>query len=431
MTKSAELFAKAQEKIPGGVNSPVRAFAGVGGSPIFIERADGPLIFDADGKAYIDYVGSWGPMILGHNHAAIREAVISAAQRGLSFGAPTETEINMAELVSELVPSMEQVRMVSSGTEATMSAIRLARGYTSRDKIMKFEGCYHGHADSLLVKAGSGALTLGQPSSPGVPADFAKYTLTATFNDLESVRELFAANKGEIACIIVEPVAGNMNCIPPVEGFHEGLRQICDEEGALFIFDEVMTGFRVAENCAQGYYNIKPDLTCLGKVIGGGMPVGAFGGSKEVMQYIAPTGPVYQAGTLSGNPVAMAAGFACLKVLTEEGNEKRLASTTKQLALGLKELANKHGIPMVVNYVGGMFGFFFTDQETVTTYEDVTKCDIEQFKRFFNLMLKHGVYLAPSAFEAGFTSLAHGPKEIEATLEAADRCFAKMASEAK
>jgi glutamate-1-semialdehyde 2,1-aminomutase len=431
MTKSAELFAKAQEKIPGGVNSPVRAFAGVGGSPIFIERADGPLIFDADGKAYIDYVGSWGPMILGHNHAAIREAVISAAQRGLSFGAPTETEINMAELVSELVPSMEQVRMVSSGTEATMSAIRLARGYTSRDKIMKFEGCYHGHADSLLVKAGSGALTLGQPSSPGVPADFAKYTLTATFNDLASVRELFAANKGEIACIIVEPVAGNMNCIPPVEGFHEGLRQICDEEGALLIFDEVMTGFRVAENCAQGYYNIKPDLTCLGKVIGGGMPVGAFGGSKEVMQYIAPTGPVYQAGTLSGNPVAMAAGFACLKVLTEEGNEKRLASTTKQLALGFKELANKHGIPMVVNYVGGMFGFFFTDQETVTTYEDVTKCDIEQFKRFFNLMLKHGVYLAPSAFEAGFTSLAHGPKEIEATLEAADRCFATMASEAK
>ncbi|MBB1315043.1 MULTISPECIES: glutamate-1-semialdehyde 2,1-aminomutase [Aliivibrio] len=431
MTKSAELFAKAQEKIPGGVNSPVRAFAGVGGSPIFIERADGPLIFDADGKAYIDYVGSWGPMILGHNHAAIREAVISAAQRGLSFGAPTETEINMAELVSELVPSMEQVRMVSSGTEATMSAIRLARGYTGRDKIMKFEGCYHGHADSLLVKAGSGALTLGQPSSPGVPADFAKYTLTATFNNLDSVRELFAANKGEISCIIVEPVAGNMNCIPPVEGFHEGLREICDAEGALLIFDEVMTGFRVAENCAQGYYNIKPDLTCLGKVIGGGMPVGAFGGRKDIMQYIAPTGPVYQAGTLSGNPVAMAAGFACLKVLTEEGNEKRLATTTKQLALGFKELANKHGIPMVVNYVGGMFGFFFTDQETITTYEDVTKCDIERFKRFFNLMLAHGVYLAPSAFEAGFTSLAHGPKEIEATLEAADRCFAKIAAESK
>ncbi|GGK41646.1 glutamate-1-semialdehyde 2,1-aminomutase [Aliivibrio fischeri] len=431
MTKSAELFAKAQDKIPGGVNSPVRAFAGVGGSPIFVERADGPLIFDADGKAYIDYVGSWGPMILGHNHAAIREAVISAAQRGLSFGAPTETEITMAELVSELVPSMEQVRMVSSGTEATMSAIRLARGYTGRDKIMKFEGCYHGHADSLLVKAGSGALTLGQPSSPGVPADFAKYTLTATFNDLDSVRELFTANKGEIACIIVEPVAGNMNCIPPVEGFHEGLRQICDEEGALLIFDEVMTGFRVAENCAQGYYNIKPDLTTLGKVIGGGMPVGAFGGRKDVMQYIAPTGPVYQAGTLSGNPVAMAAGFACLKVLTEEGNEKRLADTTKHLANGFKELANKHGIPMVVNQVGGMFGFFFTDQETVTSYADVAKCDIERFKRFFHLMLKKGVYLAPSAFEASFTSLAHGPKEIEATLEAANQCFAIIASETK
>ena len=430
MTKSAELFEKAQHTIPGGVNSPVRAFNGVGGAPIFVERADGPLIFDADGKAYIDYVGSWGPMILGHNHAVIREAVIEAAQRGLSFGAPTEMEIAMAELVAELVPSMEQVRMVSSGTEATMSAIRLARGYTGRDKIMKFEGCYHGHADSLLVKAGSGALTLGQPSSPGVPADFAKHTLTATFNDLESVRELFAANKGEIACIIVEPVAGNMNCIPPVEGFHEGLRQICDEEGALLIFDEVMTGFRVALGGAQGYYNIKPDLTTLGKVIGGGMPVGAFGGRKEVMQHIAPTGPVYQAGTLSGNPVEMAAGFACLNLLKEEGNEKRLASKTKQLANGFKELAHSHGIPMVVNQVGGMFGFFFTEQESITSYEDVTKCDIERFKRFFHLMLDHGVYLAPSAFEASFNSLAHGSKEIEATLEAADRCFAILAKEA-
>ncbi|NGZ12228.1 glutamate-1-semialdehyde 2,1-aminomutase [Vibrio aestuarianus] len=430
MTKSAELYQKAQRSIPGGVNSPVRAFNGVGGSPIFIDRADGPLIFDADGKAYIDYVGSWGPMILGHNHVVIREAVISAAQRGLSFGAPTEMEIDMAELVSELVPSMEQLRMVSSGTEATMSAIRLARGYTGRDKIMKFEGCYHGHADSLLVKAGSGALTLGQPSSPGVPADFAKHTLTATFNDLNSVRELFAANKGEIACIIVEPVAGNMNCIPPVEGFHEGLREICDQEGALLIFDEVMTGFRVALGGAQAYYNIKPDLTTLGKVIGGGMPVGAFGGRKEVMQYIAPTGPVYQAGTLSGNPVAMAAGYACLSLLKEEGNEKRLNSKTKQLADGFKELADKHGIPMVVNQVGGMFGFFFTEQERVTCYEEVTKCDVERFKRFFHLMLEHGVYLAPSAFEASFTSLAHGTKEIEATLEAADRSLAIIASEA-
>jgi len=430
MTKSAELYQKAQQTIPGGVNSPVRAFNGVGGSPIFVERADGPLIFDADGKAYIDYVGSWGPMILGHNHGVIRDAVIDAAQRGLSFGAPTELEIKMAELVSEMVPSMEQLRMVSSGTEATMSAIRLARGFTGRDKILKFEGCYHGHADSLLVKAGSGALTLGQPSSPGVPADFAKHTLTATFNNLDSVRELFEANKGEIACIIVEPVAGNMNCIPPVEGFHEGLREICDQEGALLIFDEVMTGFRVAQGCAQAYYNIKPDLTCLGKVIGGGMPVGAFGGRKDVMQYIAPTGPVYQAGTLSGNPVAMAAGYACLSLLKEEGNEKRLASKTKQLADGFKQLADKHGVPLLVTQVGGMFGFFFTDQEVVTCYEDVTKCDVERFKRFFHLMLDHGVYLAPSAFEASFTSLAHGSKEIEATLEAADRCFAMIASEA-
>jgi glutamate-1-semialdehyde 2,1-aminomutase len=430
MTKSAELYQKAQRAIPGGVNSPVRAFNGVGGSPIFIDRADGPLIFDADGKAYIDYVGSWGPMILGHNHAVIREAVIGAAQRGLSFGAPTEMEIDMAELVSELVPSMEQLRMVSSGTEATMSAIRLARGFTGRDKILKFEGCYHGHADSLLVKAGSGALTLGQPSSPGVPADFAKHTLTATFNDLESVRELFAANKGQIACIIVEPVAGNMNCIPPVEGFNEGLRDICDQEGALLIFDEVMTGFRVALGGAQAYYNIKPDLTTLGKVIGGGMPVGAFGGRRDVMQYIAPTGPVYQAGTLSGNPVAMAAGYACLTLLKEEGNEKRLAAKTKQLADGFKELADKHGIPLLVSQVGGMFGFFFTDQERVTCYEEVVKCDVERFKRFFHLMLEHGVYLAPSAFEASFTSLAHGSKEIEATLEAADRCFAMMAAQA-
>ncbi|MBU2896340.1 glutamate-1-semialdehyde 2,1-aminomutase [Vibrio hepatarius] len=431
MTKSAELYEKAQKIIPGGVNSPVRAFNGVGGAPIFIERADGSLIFDADGKAYIDYVGSWGPMILGHNHAVIREAVIEAAQKGLSFGAPTEMEIQMAELVSELVPSMEQVRMVSSGTEATMSAIRLARGYTGRDKIIKFEGCYHGHADSLLVKAGSGALTLGQPSSPGVPADFAKHTLTASFNDLNSVSELFAANKGEIACIIVEPVAGNMNCIPPVEGFHQGLRELCDQEGALLIFDEVMTGFRVALGGAQGYYKITPDITTLGKVIGGGMPVGAFGGKKEVMQYIAPTGPVYQAGTLSGNPIAMAAGYACLNLLKEEGNEKALETKTRQLAIGFKALAEQHGIPLVVNQVGGMFGFFFTEQNQITSYQDVAKCDVEQFKRFFHLMLEHGIYLAPSAFEASFTSLAHGSKEIEATLEAAERCFAILAKEAK
>ncbi|CAG18952.1 glutamate-1-semialdehyde 2,1-aminomutase [Photobacterium profundum] len=430
MSKSADLFAKAQKIIPGGVNSPVRAFAGVGGSPLFIERADGAYIFDADGKAYIDYVGSWGPMILGHNHVAVRDAVIKAAQQGLSFGAPTEMEITMAELVSKLVPSMEQIRMVSSGTEATMSAIRLARGFTNRDKIIKFEGCYHGHADCLLVKAGSGALTLGQPNSPGVPADFAKHTLTCTYNDLETVREAFAAHPEQIACIIVEPVAGNMNCIPPVPGFLEGLRTICDDFGALLILDEVMTGFRVSEGGAQGYYNIKPDLTTLGKIIGGGMPVGAFGGRKDIMQYIAPTGPVYQAGTLSGNPVAMAAGHACLSVLTEEGNEKRLANTTKILANGFKSLADKYNIPLAINQVGGMFGFFFTEQKTVTSYADVTKCDIERFKRFFNLMLKSGVYLAPSAYEACFTSLAHGDKEIEATLNAAERAFATLAKEA-
>ncbi|MFH0256043.1 glutamate-1-semialdehyde 2,1-aminomutase [Vibrio rumoiensis] len=429
MSKSAELYQKAQQTIPGGVNSPVRAFNGVGGDPLFIERADGALIFDADGKAYIDYVGSWGPMILGHNNSAIRNAVIKAAERGLSFGAPTKTEIKMAELVSEMVPSMEQLRMVSSGTEATMSAIRLARGFTGRDKILKFEGCYHGHADSLLVKAGSGALTLGQPSSPGVPADFAKHTLTATFNDLDSVRALFEANPEQIACIIVEPVAGNMNCIPPVEGFLEGLRDICDEHKALLIFDEVMTGFRVAQGGAQDYYDIKPDLTTLGKIIGGGMPVGAFGGRKDVMQYIAPTGPVYQAGTLSGNPIAMAAGLACLKELKGEENEARLAKRTKQLTKGLKKAAEKHGIPFAVNRVGGMFGFFFTDQKHITCYEDVTKCDTERFKRFFHLMLEHGIYLAPSAFEASFMSLAHSSREIEATLEAADRCFAIMAQD--
>ena len=431
MSKSADLFAKAQETIPGGVNSPVRAFAGVGGSPLFIERADGAYIFDADGKAYVDYVGSWGPMILGHNHVAIREAVIKAARQGLSFGAPTEMEITMAELVSKLVPSMEMVRMVSSGTEATMSAIRLARGFTHRDKIIKFEGCYHGHADCLLVKAGSGALTLGQPSSPGVPADFAKHTLTCTFNDLDSVREAFAEHPDQIACIIVEPVAGNMNCIPPVPGFLEGLREICDEQGALLILDEVMTGFRVSHGGAQGYYNIKPDLTTLGKIIGGGMPVGAFGGRKDVMQYVAPTGPVYQAGTLSGNPVAMAAGHACLNVLTQEGNEQRLANTTKRLADGFQSLADKYGIPLKTNQVGAMFGFFFTDQDSVTCYDDVARCDIERFKRFFNLMLEKGVYLAPSAYEACFTSLAHGDKEIEATLDAAEYAFATLAQEAK
>ncbi|MFA0473892.1 glutamate-1-semialdehyde 2,1-aminomutase [Vibrio breoganii] len=428
MSKSEALYQQAQTIIPGGVNSPVRAFNGVGGSPLFIERADGSRIYDADDKAYIDYVGSWGPMILGHNNPVIRDAVVEAAQRGLSFGAPTELEINMAKLVSSLVPSMEQLRMVSSGTEATMSAIRLARGYTGRDKIMKFEGCYHGHADSLLVKAGSGALTLGQPSSPGVPEDFAKHTLTATFNNLDSVQGLFDANPDQISCIIVEPVAGNMNCIPPINGFLEGLREICDQNGTLLIFDEVMTGFRVALGCAQAHYNVKPDLTTLGKVIGGGMPVGAFGGRKEVMQHIAPTGPVYQAGTLSGNPIAMAAGYACLTQLAQAGNEERLNEITAKLAQGFKERADKHGIPLLVSQVGGMFGFFFTDQQQVNCYEEVAKCDVERFKRFFHLMLEEGVYLAPSAFEASFTSLSHSDDDIEQTLAAADRCFAALAA---
>ncbi|GIU21459.1 MULTISPECIES: glutamate-1-semialdehyde 2,1-aminomutase [unclassified Shewanella] len=427
MTRSDELFEQAKKTIPGGVNSPVRAFSGVGGSPRFIEKADGAYIFDADGKKYIDYVGSWGPMILGHNHPKIREAVLKAVENGLSFGAPTELEVTMAEKVIEMVPSMEQVRMVSSGTEATMSAIRLARGFTNRDKILKFEGCYHGHADCLLVKAGSGALTLGQPSSPGIPEDFAKHTLTATYNDLDSVKAIFEQYPEEISCIIIEPVAGNMNCIPPIDGFLQGLRAICDQYGALMIIDEVMTGFRVSKSGAQGHYGVTPDLTTLGKVIGGGMPVGAFGGRKDVMQFIAPTGPVYQAGTLSGNPIAMSAGLAQMEALCEEGVYEQLAAKTQYIAEGFKAAANKHGIPMAINYVGGMFGFFFTDEETVTNFAQVTKCDTARFAEFYHLMLDEGVYLAPSAYEAGFLSLAHSEEELEATLAAADRVFAKLA----
>ncbi|MDI9278508.1 glutamate-1-semialdehyde 2,1-aminomutase [Pantoea sp. EABMAA-21] len=426
MSKSENLYAEAQRLIPGGVNSPVRAFTGVGGVPLFIERADGAYLYDADGKAYIDYVGSWGPMVLGHNNANIRNAVIEAASRGLSFGAPTEMEVKMAELVCELVPSMDMVRMVNSGTEATMSAIRLARGFTHRDKIVKFEGCYHGHADCLLVKAGSGALTLGQPNSPGVPADFAKHTLTCTFNDLASVREAFEQYPEDIACIIVEPVAGNMNCIPPQPDFLPGLRALCDEFGALLIIDEVMTGFRVALGGAQAYYDVTPDLTCLGKIIGGGMPVGAFGGRRDVMAALAPTGPVYQAGTLSGNPIAMAAGFACLTQIAQPGTHSTLTDLTTQLSEGLLAAAKAENIPLVINHVGGMFGIFFTDAESVTCYADVTKCDVERFKRFFHLMLEEGVYLAPSAFEAGFMSLAHSQEDIQRTIDAARRSFAKL-----
>lgn len=427
MSKSENLYAQAQQLIPGGVNSPVRAFSGVGGVPLFIERANGAYLYDADGKEYVDYVGSWGPMVLGHNHPAIRDAVIEAAQRGLSFGAPTEMEVKMAKLVTDLVPTMDMVRMVNSGTEATMSAIRLARGFTHRDKIIKFEGCYHGHADCLLVKAGSGALTLGQPNSPGVPADFAKHTLTCTYNDLDSVRAAFEQYPHEIACIIVEPVAGNMNCIPPHADFLPGLRALCDEFGALFIIDEVMTGFRVALAGAQAHYGVKPDLTCLGKIIGGGMPVGAFGGRRDVMEALAPTGPVYQAGTLSGNPIAMAAGFACLSEIAKPGNHDKLTALTTQLADGLLAAAKETGIPLVMNHVGGMFGLFFTSAKEVTSYQDVTECDVERFKKFFHLMLEEGVYLAPSAFEAGFMSLAHSQQDIERTIDAARRCFAKLA----
>ncbi len=426
MNQSETLFANAQKVIPGGVNSPVRAFNGVGGTPVFIDKAQGAYIFDTDGKQYIDYVGSWGPMILGHNHPAILSAVQKTAEKGLSFGAPTPLEIDLAELVCQLVPSIEMVRMVSSGTEATMSAIRLARGYTQRDKIIKFEGCYHGHSDSLLVKAGSGALTLGQPSSPGVPADFAKHTLTCEYNNIASVKHAFEQYPQDIACVIIEPVAGNMNCIPPKAGFLQQLRKLCDQYGALLIIDEVMTGFRVALGGAQQYYGVTPDLTTLGKVIGGGMPVGAFGGKKEIMQYIAPTGPVYQAGTLSGNPIAMAAGLACLTELKKAGNEQRLAQLTEKLAQGLKALADKHGIPFVVNYVGGMFGIFFTDQTEVSSYQQVMQCDAEKFKQFFHKMLEQGVYLAPSAYEAGFMSLAHSEEDIERTLQAADNAFAAM-----
>lgn len=427
MQKSQSLFTRAKQHIPGGVNSPVRAFKAVGGTPPFIAKADGPYIYDVDGKRYIDYVQSWGPMVLGHNNPKIRQAVIEAAENGLSFGAPTEAEVIMAETVSAMVPSMQVLRMVNSGTEATMSAIRLARGFTNRDKILKFEGCYHGHADALLVKAGSGALTFGVPSSPGIPADFAKHTLTMEYNNLESVANAFRRNPNDIACIIVEPVAGNMNCIPPVDGFLQGLRDICDQYGALLIFDEVMTGFRVALGGAQEKYNIQPDLTCLGKVIGGGMPVGAFGGKAEIMRHISPDGPVYQAGTLSGNPVAMAAGLAALTEIKQAGLYEKLTANTQTLAEGFKTLATKHGIPMSINYAGSMFGLFFTDVEKVTNYQQAINCNSKQFNHFYHGMLENGVYLAPASYEAGFVSGAHSEEIIQQTLEIADLVLADVA----
>lgn len=426
MSKSEQLFQQAQQVIPGGVNSPVRAFQAVGGTPLFIDHAEGAYIYDADGKRYIDYVQSWGPMILGHNHPAIRNAVIERAQKGLSFGAPTEIETELAARICDIMPDMDLVRFVSSGTEATMSAIRLARGYTGRDKIVKFEGCYHGHSDSLLVKAGSGALTLGVPTSPGVPASLAEHTITLTYNDLDNVKQAFAAAGEQIACIIVEPVAGNMNCVPPVTGFLQGLREICDQFGTVLIMDEVMTGFRLGLQGAQGYYGITPDLTTLGKVIGGGMPVGAFGGKREIMQQIAPLGPVYQAGTLSGNPVAMAAGLACLNEISKPGFYEPVFKRTTRLADGLDELASIADIAFSTNHVGSMVGGFFTDTHPVTNFQQVIASDTTRFNRFFHGMLEQGVYLAPACYETGFMSAAHTDEDIDETLAAADRVFQSL-----
>ena len=420
------LFTEASRYIPGGVNSPVRAFRSVGGEPVFIERANGAYIFAAGGKRYIDYVGSWGPMILGHAHPEVIRAVVERAPLGLSFGAPTEIETHVAQRVCELVPSIELVRMVSSGTEATMSAIRLARGFTGRSKIVKFEGCYHGHSDSLLVKAGSGALTLGIPTSPGVPPELAAHTITLSYNDIAQVEHVFAALGSEIACVIVEPVAGNMNCVPPLPGFLEALRSACDRHGSVLIFDEVMTGFRVALGGAQALYGIRPDLTTLGKIIGGGMPVGAFGGRRDIMEKIAPLGPVYQAGTLSGNPVAMAAGLATLEGISIPGFHERLAQRTTQLMQGLQQAARDAGVPFATNHVCGMFGLFFTDLPRIDHFDQVMACNVERFRKFFHAMLDEGVYLAPSAFEAGFVSSAHTPADIDATIAAARRAFARL-----
>jgi glutamate-1-semialdehyde 2,1-aminomutase len=418
-----DLFQQAAQHIPGGVNSPVRAFKSVGGTPVFFNHGQGARLWDEDGKEYIDYVGSWGPMILGHSHPAVIGAVKKQLDAGLGYGAPTTLETKMADLVCELVPSIEKVRMVSSGTEATMSAIRLARGATGRDKIIKFEGCYHGHSDSLLVKAGSGALTIGVPTSPGVPADLAKLTITLEYNNPEQVARVMQEQGDEIACIIVEPVAGNMNCVPPAPGFLEGLRELCDTHGSILIFDEVMTGFRVSLGGAQEYYSVTPDLTTLGKVIGGGLPVGAFGGKAEIMDQIAPDGPVYQAGTLSGNPVAMSAGLAVLENIQANGFHQHLADTARALVTGICDKAEQAGVSVRYNQVGGMFGLFFTENDHVRTFSDVMACDGDSFNRFFHGMLEQGIYLAPSAFEAGFVSSAHGESEISATIDAAAKVF--------
>lgn len=427
MSQSSQLFEHATQHIPGGVNSPVRSFRGVGGNPLFFKQGKGAYITDIDGNSYVDYVGSWGPLIVGHAHPAIIEAVQNTIANGLSFGAPCPQEVMLADKICEIMPNIEMVRMVNSGTEAAMSAIRLARGYTKRNKILKFNGCYHGHCDALLVKGGSGLLTLGTPDSAGVPEDFVRHTLVAEFNDLDSVTQLFEKYGNDIAAIIVEPVAANMNCVLPEEGFLKGLREICDAYQSVLIFDEVITGFRVVLGGAQAYYDIKPDLTVLGKIIGGGMPVGAFGGRKEIMACIAPLGPVYQAGTLSGNPIAMTAGLETLRLISQPNFHKKLAITTESLTKVFNELANTYQVPFTTNYVGSLFGIFFTNEKMIRSFNDVSKGHLEQFKKFYHLMLEQGIYLAPSMYEAGFISSAHGQDELEKTFNAAEHAFRTLA----
>ncbi len=421
-----DLFDKAQKFIPGGVNSPVRAFKGVGGEPIFIKKAKGPYIYDVDDNEYIDYIGSWGPMIAGHSNKKVLKAVHKAVDNGMSFGTPTEQEVTVADKMCSLIPSLDMVRMVNSGTEATMSAIRLARGFTNRNKIIKFEGCYHGHADSFLVKAGSGVLTLGIPGSPGVPSAVADLTLTAPFNDLNALEEIMKAHGDDVAAIIVEPIAGNMNMILPVDGYLQGMRDLCDKYGTVLIFDEVMTGFRVALGGAQELYGVSADLTTFGKVIGGGLPVGAFGGRKEIMSHIAPLGPVYQAGTLSGNPVAMTAGSVMLDIISKDGFYHELGNKTKKLMKGFNEIANNYNIPFHTVSVGGMFGMFFTSQQQINNFDDLSSCNEERFKKFFHSMLNNGVYLAPSAYEAGFISSTHDEVTLSKTLKAATMAFSEL-----
>lgn len=429
-TKNQQLFLQAKRHIPGGVNSPVRAFAGVGGTPVFVHKAEGSKMYDTEDNAYIDYVGSWGPMILGHAHPKVIEAVKKAADDGLSFGAPTPFETTVADIICDIVPSVEMVRMTSSGTEATMSAIRLARGYTGRDKIVKFEGCYHGHSDSLLVKAGSGMLDIGEPTSKGVPADFAKHTITLPYNDPQAIKDCFAKWGEQIACVIVEPIAGNMNMVIPTQDFHDTLRDECSKGGAVLIFDEVMTGFRVGLGGAQAHFGIEPDLTCFGKIIGAGLPVGAFGGKREIMECIAPMGGVYQAGTLSGNPLAMRAGIAMFEDLTVDGFYDQLAGKVDYLIDGLQAAADKHGIHLRTNKLGGMMGLFFVREASTgvpQNFDEVTACDMDKFNTFFHGMLDRGIYLAPSAYEAGFMSSKHSTEDLDATIKAADEVFAQMA----